>query len=87
MKDSVIHKCPLYFRMDSNASSESDSQIIPLVSTNEIIIKAVKETQSFEELTKVIADESGHIFKKHSTSEVGINSVKARVVRTRDNGF
>ena len=88
MKDSVIHKCPLYFRMDSNASSESDSQIIPLVSTNEIIIKAVKETQSFEELTKVIADESGHIFKKNSTSEVGINSVKARIVRTRENhGF
>ena len=55
------------------------------MSTNEIIIKAVKETQSFEELTKLITDESGHIFKKHSTSEVGINSVKARVVRTRDN--
>ena len=57
------------FRTDIEANNECDSDAISPISKSAFIARAAKETRSFEEFTKVIADEAENI-NKNSTSKV-----------------
>ena len=57
------------FRTDIEANNESDTDVISPISKSDFIARAAKETRSFEEFTKVIADEADNI-NKNSISKV-----------------